>query len=177
MRLELPPRTRRILFEKQGQAGRLGTTSACAENTRHSASPRGIQWNYLRVRGEYEVWRAANKDGMELPPRARRIPCMTYNRPATAGTTSACAENTKPQPRSGVKPWNYLRVRGEYRRGPKTYGGVFDRPPRARRIHTKPRKHRVNSGTTSACAENTLPLQKIVEHLQNYLRVRGEYNC
>ena len=50
---ELPPRARRILDEKDETHLRVGTTSACAENTeiRHWAyRHRG---NYLRVRGEY----------------------------------------------------------------------------------------------------------------------------
>ena len=32
--------------------------------------------------------------GLELPPRARRIPAEFPNRAQHAGTTSACAENT-----------------------------------------------------------------------------------
>ena len=30
-------------------------------------------------------------------------------------------------------------------------------------------------GTTSACAENTVPVLKKTRYLWNYLRVRGEY--
>ena len=50
---ELPPRARRILNEINRQFGGLGTTSACAENTRvwHFFG-HGLR-NYLRVRGEY----------------------------------------------------------------------------------------------------------------------------
>ena len=32
-------------------------------------------------------------------------------------------------------------------------------------------------GTTSACAENTMPIQPNPNHYGNYLRVRGEYMC
>ena len=32
------------------------------------------------------------------------------------GTTSACAENTGATPTANHESWNYLRVRGEYRK-------------------------------------------------------------
>ena len=50
-------------------------------------------------------------------------------------------------------------------------------PPRARRIPTAGCRITGGSGTTSACAENTMrhPLRRL--HSQNYLRVRGEYCC
>ena len=48
-------------------------------------------------------------------------------------------------------------------------------PPRARRILT-PRGDSIQlTGTTSACAENTLTDHRGVTHVGNYLRVRGEY--
>ena len=114
LRLELPPRARRILFEKQGQAGRLGTTSACAENTLAFLMVPASLRNYLRVRGEYRSKAFFTIFGMELPPRARRILGIPHRRVESSGTTSACAENTKcggPRTRTA---WNYLRVRGEY---------------------------------------------------------------
>ena len=70
---ELPPRARRILVEIAKESGAVGTTSACAENTR---LPRLQCWthrNYLRVRGEYRLQRGRLRDTRELPPRARRI--------------------------------------------------------------------------------------------------------
>ena len=93
---------------------RMGTTSACAENTQCifalSMQPR----NYLRVRGEYTMYFCAVNATQELPPRARRIrlPNDPYN-PCT-GTTSACAENTGALGGIEQEKWNYLRVRGEY---------------------------------------------------------------
>ena len=107
------------------------------------------------MRGEYAEATIRRLIAEELPPRARRIPCMTYNRPATAGTTSACAENTKPQPRSGVKPWNYLRVRGEYKGMVAVDEYTLELPPRARRILSLKSSAICFLGTTSACAENT----------------------
>ena len=50
---ELPPRTRRILAIGGGHAMEAGTTSAYAENTLKRGSLVFLQWNYLRVRGEY----------------------------------------------------------------------------------------------------------------------------
>ena len=74
LKLELPPRARRIHVLDALAAGTFGTTSACAENTSVSGSP--LIWcrNYLRVRGEYRSLAANIRLCMELPPRARRIP-------------------------------------------------------------------------------------------------------
>ena len=51
-----------------------------------------------------------------------------------AGTTSACAENTVRQHRLPSLSWNYLRVRGEYRKDVTTLEVGKELPPRARRI-------------------------------------------
>ena len=52
----------------------IGTTSACAENTK-GPGLRGTQYrNYLRVRGEYKTEKLKQTAAKELPPRARRIP-------------------------------------------------------------------------------------------------------
>ena len=51
---ELPPRTRRIPDQAFDGGGRLGTTSAYAENTACSRSLAANIRNYLRVRGEYD---------------------------------------------------------------------------------------------------------------------------
>ena len=53
--------------------------------------------------------------------------------------------------------------------------GCTELPPRARRIHTPSEMVRLESGTTSACAENTSKVSLIVLAIVNYLRVRGEY--
>ena len=71
---------------------------------------------------------------VELPPRARRIRWGLVCYVQAGGTTSACAENTKPVKTSNPNPRNYLRVRGEY--APARPLGIFssELPPRARRI-------------------------------------------
>ena len=51
---------------------------------------------------------------LELPPHARRIPLLHLMAWENFGTTSACAENTDLRICSGLRQWNYLRVRGEY---------------------------------------------------------------
>ena len=48
-------------------------------------------------------------------------------------------------------------------------------PPRAQRILEEFKEFLKKQGTTSACAENTLPPPKLVNQKRNYLRVRGEY--
>ena len=92
---------------------------------------------------------------LELPPRARRIPCLVTGGFGFLGTTSACAENTLARRPILLRPWNYLRVRGEYC-VPQGY------PNRL-------------GGTTSACAENTYLRIRGEYAGSNYLRVRGEY--
>ena len=97
--MELPPRARRIHKCYAGPRMILGTTSACAENTVGCWGYQEFHGNYLRVRGEYsEKWQAAT-EGLELPPRARRIRSNIPQRLVEDGTTSACAENTKSPPR------------------------------------------------------------------------------
>ena len=50
---ELPPRARRIQRHTNRLRRGLGTTSACAENTKAISAPGQYFRNYLRVRGEY----------------------------------------------------------------------------------------------------------------------------
>ena len=53
LRLELPPRARRILMSLSSRGTVIGTTSACAENTINLLCTMRGTGNYLRVRGEY----------------------------------------------------------------------------------------------------------------------------
>ena len=76
------------------QAGLLGTTSACAENTWRQGAIASSCRNYLRVRGEYAWDAIAAGINWELPPRARRIRPSESSSRRRLGTTSACAENT-----------------------------------------------------------------------------------
>ena len=73
------------------------------------------------------------------------------------GTTSACAENTGWILKSCRLRWNYLRVRGEYTRLKTCLALGLELPPRARRILLEPPRVIAVCGTTSACAENTIP--------------------
>ena len=71
---------------------------------------------------------------------------------------------------------NYLRVRGEYLMGEIRNQEDLELPPRARRIRHDRTRAAAPRGTTSACAENTLPRGLRNFGLRNYLRVRGEYS-
>ena len=131
---ELPPRARRILLGVCIRWGVFGTTSACAENTPRLKTATRPPWNYLRVRGEYGKPGRELNHNQELPPRARRIRHGVHDRARAFRTTSACAENT-PENRHGDRGWwNYLRVRGEYFVLGIGGVGVWELPPRARRI-------------------------------------------
>ena len=80
--LELPPRARRIRPSSRGIIINIGTTSACAENTASESFATSTIWNYLRVRGEYVAQGHVQGGGLELPPRARRIPRTGSHRTA-----------------------------------------------------------------------------------------------
>ena len=80
---ELPPRARRILILMTRRSARMGTTSACAENTHPATHNNALSRNYLRVRGEYALDYLHGLLRTELPPRARRIrgfPAPRYQR-------------------------------------------------------------------------------------------------
>ena len=134
-----------------------------------------MTWNYLRVRGEYQLLKTIFSMVSELPPRARRIPEVAVPPQAMVGTTSACAENTAFDTLYFTPPWNYLRVRGEYTSTLPAVSVITELPPRARRILLPNQTLRVFSGTTSACAENTPTMNPVSNMMRNYLRVRGEY--
>ena len=152
-----------------------GTTSACAENTKRAGQHGTVQKNYLRVRGEYGRVTKTSDAFSELPPRARRIHARREYVPSSAGTTSACAENTCGAGILRGLRRNYLRVRGEYKSSSDSSGMTAELPPRARRIHKLFKAHQDGKGTTSACAENTVRPMGAAAHGGNYLRARGEY--
>ena len=155
LRAELPPRARRILGIFFAVVGVIGTTSACAENTSTTPKVRRLGGNYLRVRGEYTSSKASFSAFVELPPRARRIPDLVSEPQPARGTTSACAENTRPGRMGDAARRNYLRVRGEYATPSSPAKLTVELPPRARRIRNGTIFSFFVCGTTSACAENT----------------------
>ena len=131
---ELPPHARRIPYRLVLQQCRLGTTSACAENTLMVSGTGSGTGNYLRMRGEYVLpsWNVITEE--ELPPHARRILRWRTCPRSRPGTTSACAENTAATLAISRLAGNYLRMRGEYPllgpAGPRS----GELPPHARRI-------------------------------------------
>ena len=173
--VELPPRARRIRWGLVCYVQAGGTTSACAENTKPVKTSNPNPRNYLRVRGEYPPVRSWQPPLRELPPRARRILLGVCIRWGVFGTTSACAENTPRLKTATRPPWNYLRVRGEYKSSSESRGITAELPPRARRIRQTRTWAKSQSGTTSACAENTTWVKNSSRAGMNYLRVRGEY--
>ena len=174
---ELPPRARRIHRVCYLSISGGGTTSACAENTSSNHPGCHRKQNYLRVRGEYGGPTNRPMIAAELPPRARRIHRVCYLSISGGGTTSACAENTSSNHPGCHRKQNYLRVRGEYIDGDVDDERKAELPPRARRIRHDAVGSDHDSGTTSACAENTFEKFLPVHHVGNYLRVRGEYSA
>ena len=152
---ELPPRARRIPRNPLLRPRKLGTTSACAENTQEIGSLAYITGNYLRVRGEYAAAFRSKTAALELPPCTRRIHKATICEPPNDGTTSACAENTVNIGCNRLDFRNYLRVRGKYNPARSTSQSEMELPPRARKIQSRQVNIPIGNGTTSACAENT----------------------
>ena len=109
------------------------------------------------MRGEYSILPIYSVGCTELPPRARRIHTPSEMVRLESGTTSACAENTFFKRIYCLHQGNYLRVRGEYLRGPAPDYALKELPPRARRIRVGTLLVKSTMGTTSACAENTQP--------------------
>ena len=175
MGLELPPRARRILRLDHALRLSVGTTSACAENTKLARIRASTRRNYLRVRGEYCPVVLSSWLTSELPPRARRILVSKQTNVCISGTTSACAENTPDLDKLNRAVGNYLRVRGEYSTSTNTRPVAMELPPRARRIRKSWHGPQLVHGTTSACAENTTGGPGRTTSWRNYLRVRGEY--
>ena len=106
----------------------------------------------------------------------RRIPGRTPDYIAARGTTSAHAENTPYLACMSFVSRNYLRVRGEYSAAGTPTPPNGELPPRARRILPTYGRDARESGTTSACAENTWSSWVSPWAPRNYLRVRGEYS-
>ena len=153
-----------------------GTTSAYAENTFWVAVVIWLARNYLRVRGEYPTYLRPAFLHAELPPRTRRIRLGARLRVRRSGTTSAYAENTNQGPGHGHRGGNYLRVRGEYRIKAERERKLAELPPRTRRIPLEHTAGHILAGTTSAYAENTTGFGQGRFIIENYLRVRGEYD-
>ena len=153
--MELPLRTRRIRPQPSRRTGYLGTISAYAENTLRAFSMTARNWNYLRVRGEYDLGTGEYKNGSELPPRTRTIPVLYLRIDAIFGTTSAYAENTDRVKAATDEHRNYLRVRGEYACPLGEHLESLELPPRTRRIRSCACDNEAEWGTTSAYAENT----------------------
>ena len=93
------------------------------------------------------------------------------------GTTSAHAENTWGQGHGYDRGGNYLRARGEYGLLRLPAAGLWELPPRTRRIRLTMVFPAGVRGTTSAHAENTDPWANMNAALRNYLRARGEYGA
>ena len=154
----------------------MGATSVYAENTYRIGRSHPMGRNYLRVRGEYTDKSLSGTPVTELPPRTRRIPARQLPARGERGTSSAYAENTISEHLHGTRPWNYLRVRGEYDLGTGEYKNGSELSPRTRRIPGCDGDEACCCGTTSACAENTPSAHRRGASPRNYLRVRGEYD-
>ena len=157
-RMELPPHARRrVDLVPQWNIG-VGITSACAEKSGAASFACMAARNYLRMRGEEGVVLAqADTEGnylrmrgeewncgsaflalRELPPHARRRVVAYLSADGVDGITSACAEKRSLFLAAGVRPRNYLRMRGEECKLLGKSRSSVELPPHARRRESRP---------------------------------------
>ena len=150
-----PPRVRSRRAVAHDTRVEAGITSACAEQTRSCNTPRPRYRDHLRVCGADTYANAEQAERAGSPPRVRsRRWCRVRGR-ATGGITSACAEQTKPEAKTGVVYWDHLRVCGADSAFHWNQENVPGSPPRVR-SRQRVRWPFVCSGRiTSACAEQT----------------------
>ena len=172
--MEIPPRARRRVQSVGAFRNGAGNTSACAEKSVIRRGRLSTTWKYLRVRGEESTSCALVGDQEEIPPRARRRGVVICNAAVETGNTSACAEKSPWAATRGLRPWKYLRVRGEEPcllvPGPANW----EIPPRARRRGPALQIVSRRAGNTSACAEKSPAHMVKTPTIRKYLRVRGE---
>ena len=83
--MELPPLARGIQVTLSLMVTIPGITPARAGNTPPNHALTKAFWNYPRSRGEYDLPPIAEALGVELPPLARGIHCLTGNFRLTVG--------------------------------------------------------------------------------------------
>ena len=114
---------------------RRGITSACAEQTNGSTTDAPRRRDHLRVCGADTRFGSPDGTVTGSPPRVRSRPQAAGAPVASAGITSACAEQTNPPYAPDAD------CRGS--------------PPRVRSRRERGTPHAVDAGITSACAEQT----------------------
>ena len=126
------------------------------------------------MRGEEGLTSWQSNQPLELPPHARRRGGWCSPKPILRGITSACAEKRSLFLAAGVRPRNYLRMRGEECKLLGKSRSSVELPPHARRRVHGPSSRRAYTGITSACAEKSFHALLYTEPRGNYLRMRGE---
>ena len=161
------------LFQRLVSVGYEWITSACAEQTNTPAPEEPVQTDHLRVCGADKLRSPVSRFHQGSPPRVRSRPCALSDDLAGRGITSACAEQTGCPTCKWQDAGDHLRVCGA------DGSGVLDgliyegSPPRVRsRLHEAYVEH-LQSGITSACAEQTHWLVSAAENIRDHLRVCG----
>ncbi len=175
-RKESPPLARRARTRNPTRPTKHGITSACAESTRCSSTPRLARWNHLRLRGEHPGARDRAPFCRESPPLARRAPPVPVPGARRSGITSACAESTFSAISLPMLSRNHLRLRGEHITTGVSDPGFMESPPLARRALLDGTQVGAHLGITSACAESTQGWFRVGVHSRNHLRLRGEHS-
>ena len=150
-----PPRVRSRPTRRLGIAGRMGITSACAEQTLTSSTCPLTPWDHLRVCGADVPRCAMYQPTRGSPPRVRSRLLLAFDDLGDVGITSACAEQTRtPRPRT-CPAGDYLRVCGADEVGVGAAFAFAGSPPRVRSRLLETRGLQSAPGITSACAEQT----------------------
>ena len=153
-----------------------GITSACAEQTSLQAPATCSPRDHLRVCGADSLMSACMPTVPGSPPRVRSrriviVSCRLLDR-----ITSACAEQTSPNPTFKTQAWDHLRVCGADLNGEAADPKAAGSPPRVRSRLTGYPSKGYSLGITSACAEQTMAVGLFVAGAGDHLRVCGADN-
>ena len=142
----------------------------------HSALRVSI-WDHLRVCG---ADRQPDQRGYRVegsPPRVRSRRTGTFDAPALARITSACAEQTVPLKPKAVPLRDHLRVCGADKADYRTFLDIEGSPPRVRSRLPEVHADLQPLGITSACAEQTWMFSGSRRWPRDHLRVCGADHC
>ena len=156
--LGTPPLARGIQSRTVAKDKMIGTTPACAGNTRSQYPWGALTWEHPRLRGEYLPVHGSEPPGSGTPPLARGIHVWPTDRRQAYGNTPACAGNTIQHTSYITQIWEHPRLRGEYRAARRALISSCGPPPLARGIPIGNRPGNVETRTTPP-------------------RLRGEYIC
>ncbi len=173
----LPPPARGAPFLRLYLCRVHRSTPACAGSTWATESSQSLRQVYPRLRGEHLALCATVAGAAGLPPPARGARSPRHLQRHRSGSTPACAGSTL-LARTRCPPVRvYPRLRGEH---PARGGDAMTRaglPPPARGALLFHPHHRIQRGSTPACAGSTSYRPPCAHARGVYPRLRGEHEA